>query len=102
MRLVGDFASLRLPKHRLVVLGILSLLILVIPYAWLDHYHITLWSVLGLGKVYSTGLTRAYWQLIHGHPVAAWHRNGLIYPVVSVVAFMLVKDVRALLKARAD
>lgn len=78
--------------------GGLTIVIFCVPYQWLAG--LSLWQRLGWESAPSIGLTRAYWLLIHGDPVAAWQRNGLIYAVCAVGACMLAHDTIILLKNR--
>ena len=71
--------------------SLLSTAIYLSHYHWLDH--LSLWGNLGWKQAPSIGLTRAYWLLLHGNAVAAWHRNWLIYAVLAVGLPIILKDV---------
>lgn len=82
--------SLQTPLSRLLVFGVLTIAIFFSSYDWLAH--LSLWDRFGLEWMPSIGLTRAYWLLIHGDPVGAWQRNGLIYLVLAVGLPILIRD----------
>jgi hypothetical protein len=65
-------------------------------FEWLAH--VSLWAKLGMDWMPSIGLTRAYWLVLHGDFVAAWHRNGLIYLVLLVGIPLLLKDIWQLVR----
>lgn len=79
-------------------IGVISCLVFIVPYAWLSN--LSLWQALGWEAAPSIGLTRAYWLLIHGDPIAAWNRNPLIYAVLPVVGAIIAKDIATLLAKR--
>ena len=60
------------------------------PYSWLAH--LSIWGAMGWKDAPSIGLTRAYWLLLHGQPVAAYARNGLIYPVLLIWIAIFLND----------
>lgn len=95
---VIECAALQTARGRLVVFTVLSLLIFLVPYHWLDH--LSVWGHLGLSKMPSIGLTRAYWRFLHGNPVGAWHRNPLIYVVLIVGVPLLARDALTLARKR--
>ena len=82
MHLVWEALTVQTPRGRLALFCSISLLVFCVPYRWLAH--LSLWQAIGWKTAPSIGLTRAYWLLLHGDPVAAWHRNWLIYPVLLV------------------
>lgn len=79
-------------------IGAISWLVFIVPYAWLSN--LSLWQALGWESAPSIGLTRAYWLLIHGDPIAAWNRNPLIYAVLPVVGAIIAKDIATLAAQR--
>jgi hypothetical protein len=89
-RLLGETVTLQTPRGRLLAFALLSLLIYCARYSWLAH--LSLWQDLGWRTAPSIGLTRAYWLLLHGHPVLAWRRNSLIYAVLAVGVPLLGYD----------
>lgn len=91
----GEILTLRTARGRLIAFGFLTTLIFMSPYHWLAQ--LSLWQHIGWHGAPSIGLTRAYWLIIHGHPVAAWHRNPLIYAVLIVGIPLLVRDAYTLL-----
>lgn len=78
-----------------MAIAVITCLVFVVPYAWLNN--LSLWQALGWESAPSIGLTRAYWLLIHGDPIAAWDRNPLIYAVLSVLGVIIAKDTVTLL-----
>lgn len=94
IRRVNGFASealsLRTPRARLVVFAVLSLVVLVSNYSWLEN--LSFWKFVGWESAPSIGLTRAYWLLLHGDVVAAWERNVLIFAVLAIGLPLLALD----------
>lgn len=93
-----EIIGLQSARGRLVFFCIITTAILVVPYSSLSN--LSLWQRLGLDWAPSIGLTRAYWLFIHLDPVAAWHRNPLIYAVLAIGLPLLGRDMRELLKQR--
>lgn len=90
LQLLREALALETPRGRLLMFSALTFVIFFSQYHWLDH--LSLWGNLGIHAP-SIGLTRAYWLLLHGHLSAAWHRNRLIYLVLSVGLPLLVFDI---------
>ncbi|MBC7581821.1 DUF2752 domain-containing protein [Aeromicrobium sp.] len=88
-QLALEILSLSSPRGRLLAFSLATVAIYFSHYHWLDH--LSIWGHLGIPSP-SIGLTRAYWLLIHGHPVASWHRNPLIYLVLAVGIPLLLMD----------
>lgn len=93
-QLLLEIISLSTARGRLLFFGLATLVILVMPYAWLAN--LSLWQRIGWESAPSIGLTRAYWLFIHGDPLAAWQRNWLIYPVITIVLILIITDYRKL------
>jgi hypothetical protein len=94
-KLFIEAITLKTARGRLLTFGILTSAIFFSRYHWLDH--LSIWGDLGIHHAPSIGLTRAYWLFIHGHPVAAWHRNPLIYLVLFIGLPLLIRDALKLL-----
>lgn len=97
-RLFLEAISLTTPRGRLCIIAVITGLVFLVPYSWLNN--LSLWQALGWESAPSIGLTRAYWLLIHGDPIAAWNRNPLIYAVLPVVGAIIAKDIATLLAKR--
>lgn len=95
LTVASETLTLRTARGRLIAFGFLTTLIFMSPYHWLAQ--LSLWQHIGWHGAPSIGLTRAYWLIMHGHPVAAWHRNPLIYAVLIVGIPLLVRDAYTLL-----
>ena len=93
-RLALEMVSLQTARGRLLTFLGLTAAVFVSHYHWLDH--LSLWGNLGFKHAPSVGLTRAYWLLLHGQPVAAWHRNWLIYLILCIGLPLLARDIRAM------
>lgn len=91
-----ELISLSTPRSRLCLWAIATIAIFILPYRFFEN--ISLWQRLGWDTAPSIGLTRAYWLLIHGDIIAAWHRNRYIYAVVAVGAVILTIDVYKIIK----
>lgn len=92
--------GLQSPSGRLVAFGAVSTLVYLLPYNFVGQF--SLWSRLGWESAPSIGLTRAYWLLLHGHPVSAWRRNWLIYLVLAILLPLLASDIWRLKQRRAE
>ncbi len=90
-RLFIELISLNTPYARISFWAIITFLVFIAPYRWLGN--LSVWQKLGWDSAPSIGLTRAYWLLIHGNPMAAWHRNSLIYLVILIGLPILAVDV---------
>lgn len=77
--------------------GLITLSVFFVPFDWLAQ--LSVWQALGVPSP-SIGLTRAYWLLIHGDPVAAWERNKLIFLVLAVGIPLLARDAFLIIKSR--
>jgi len=99
-RLLLEALSLQTARGRVLVFVLASVVIFCCRYHWLDH--LSLWGHLGFTHAPSIGLTRAYWLLLHGHPVDAWHRNRLIYAVLGVGLPLILRDVFKLARRTAS
>jgi Protein of unknown function (DUF2752) len=86
------------PTKRLATWAVLSTIIFLAPFSWLQH--LSLWQRLGLDWAPSIGLTRAYWHLLHGNPASAWQINPLIYAVITVGLPMLGRDICRVMQIR--
>lgn len=89
-QVISEIATLHTPRARLGLFGALTSAIYMSQFSWLAR--LSLWQHLGLDWVPSIGLTRSYWLLLHGDPLAAWHFNPLIYAVLAVGAPLLIHD----------
>ena len=96
---VMDFLTLQKPEFRLGFFGLVTMVLLVTPYQFLEQHHLSLYERLHIPSP-SIGLTRAYWKLIHGDFSGAWQRNKLIYAVVCIVLGIVVKDILELISKR--
>lgn len=99
-RLLLEAMSLHTARGRVLVFAAATVIIFFCRYHWLDH--LSLWGHLGLTHAPSIGLTRAYWLLLHGHPVDAWHRNRLIYAVLAIGLPLILRDALNLTRHRTS
>ena len=51
-------------------------------------------------KPYSSGITRAVSRLLHGDLIGAWNFNPLVYLIIPIVLFILIKDISYLIRTR--
>ena len=51
-------------------------------------------------KPYSSGITRALSRLLHGDTKGAWEFNPLVYLVIPIIIFILIKDIFYLAKTK--
>jgi len=96
-RLALEIISLSTARGRLAAFGLATSAIFFSQYHWLAN--LSLYGHLGIDSP-SIGLTRAYWLLIHGNPVAAWERNPLIFLVLAVGLPLIALDVMKVIKQR--
>jgi len=85
-----EIIGLQTPRGRLTCFAAITAAIYVMPFSLLKH--LSLWQLLHVNSP-SIGLTRAYWLIMHGSPVAAWHTNELIYLVLPVVLAISITDI---------
>lgn len=95
-KVLVETISLSTPRGRLIVFSLITLFVYLSKYEWLSN--LSLWKRIGWESAPSIGLTRAYWQLLHGSPVEAWRRNWLIYAVLFVVIVIMAIDLKSLTK----
>jgi hypothetical protein len=88
--LLVEVIGLQTPRGRLLFFAAVTFVVFVMPYSALSH--LSIWQALHVPSP-SIGLTRAYWKLLHGDPVGAWHRNHLIYLVLAVGLPLLARDI---------
>jgi hypothetical protein len=86
---------LQTARGRLLFFAVISLLIFVAPYEWLGR--LSIWQALNIPSP-SIGLTRAYHLLLHGDFEGAWQRNKLIFVVIAIGLFILVRDILTVMK----
>lgn len=91
-----EIITLQSARGRLGFAALAHTIILAVPFGWLSN--LSLYKALGLDWMPSIGLTRAYWQLLHGHLTAAWEQNWLIFPVITVGWLIIVLDIYRLAK----
>lgn len=89
-KLIVEIVTLSTAKGRLLFFALTTLIVFFVPYSWLNN--LSLWQRLGWHSAPSIGLTRSYHLIIHGDPVAAWHRNPLIYLVLLIWLAIMTKD----------
>ena len=90
---IVSIISLQTSRDRLLFFCIATCVIFLLPYQALSH--LSLWKALDIPSP-SIGLTRAYWLLIHGDPVASWERNRLIFAVLAVGLPIIIYDAVAI------
>jgi hypothetical protein len=93
-KLATEILTLGTARGRVWFFGIASVIVFLVPYNWLNN--LSIWQRIGWNSAPSIGLTRAYHLLIHGNPIAAWHRNPLIFLVIIVWFVIMVKDIQTL------
>lgn len=87
----SEAVTLSSARGRIFFFCMLTGILLIIPYHTLESTHLSVYAWLKLPSP-SVGLTRAYWKLIHGDVVGAWHRNALIFVIVAVWSFVMGRD----------
>lgn len=92
--------GLQTARGRVIALGLASFIIFILPYSVVGRF--SLLARLGWETAPSVGLTRSYWLLMHGDPVAAWHRNWLIFPILGILLVIIGRDIWSLIKASSD
>ncbi len=97
-KIAVEIISLSTPRGRLLFFIILTSIIFITPYRYLSG--LSLWQRIGWDWAPSIGLTRAYHLLIHGNLTGAWHRNPLIYLIISIGTVILFIDVYKLLSGK--
>jgi hypothetical protein len=97
-KIAVEIISLSTPRGRLLFFIILTFFIFLTPYKYLSG--LSLWQRIGWDWAPSIGLTRAYHMLIHGNFMGAWHRNPLIYLIITIGLMILAKDVYKLLSGK--
>lgn len=88
--------SLQTARGRLLFAGTAHLLLVIVPYHWLDN--LSLYKHLGIHHSPSIGLTRAYWLILHSHLAESWQRNWMIFPVLAVGWSIVALDCYQLLR----
>lgn len=88
--IVIEIVGLQTARGRLLFFAIVSMGIFFAPYDWLAH--LSIWQHLGIPAP-SIGLTRAYWRLMHGDIIGAYHRNPLIFAVLVIGLPLLAMDI---------
>jgi hypothetical protein len=92
--------SLARPLSRIIVFSLALGILALIPPEQLRIPIPSLYeTVLGITP-YSSGMTRAVSQLLHGHFAAAWMFNPLAYVLVSVALVMLGKDLYSIVQSK--
>ena len=89
--------SLQTAPSRLFFFTTITAVIYNVSYSFLDSAKLSLYERLHINAP-SIGLTRAYWKLLHGDAMGAWHRNKLIYIVVAILIGIVIRDIISLMK----
>lgn len=95
MQKVLNFLTLQKPESRLGFFGLVTFLLYLVPYNTLEKAHLSLYERLDIPSP-SIGLTRAYWKLIRADFDGAWDKNKLVYPVVAIVLYLIIHDIRTI------
>ncbi len=93
--------SLSKPLSRVIVFSLGLIILFVLPTEKLHYLPIrSAYESLFNFKPYSSGITRAVSRLLHGDVTGAWEFNPLVYLVIPLALFILIKDVLYLIKTK--
>ena len=86
--------SLSKPFSRIIVFSLGLIILFLLPTNKLHYLPVrSLYESIFNFKPYSSGITRAVSRLLHWDIIGAWNFNPLVYLVIPIVLFILVKDV---------
>ena len=86
--------SLSKPLSRVIVFSLGSILLFFMPTNKLNYLPVrSVYENVFNFKPYSSGITRAVSRLLHGDFSGAWDFNPLVYLVIPVALFILIKDI---------
>lgn len=94
---VIDVIGLQTPRGRLIFFAGVTFFIFMLSFEGLQALpDISLYKRFGIPSP-SIGLTRAFWHILHGDFISAYTQNRLIYPVLLVIAGIILNDIRYLI-----
>jgi hypothetical protein len=90
IEIILEIITLRTARGRLFFALFAHIILMIIPYAWLQD--LSLYKKIRVNSP-SIGLTRAYWLILHGELIDAWQRNWMIFPVLAVGWSIVILDI---------
>ncbi len=89
------------PFSRVIIFSLGLIILFFLPTNKLHYLPIrSLYESIFNFKPYSSGITRAVSRLLHGDVIGAWNFNPLVYLVIPIILFILVKDIIYLVKTK--
>src|SRR3989344_3976009 len=93
--------SLSKPFSRVIVFSLGLITLFFLPTNKLHYLPVrSLYESIFNLQPYSSGITRAVSRLLHGDIIGAWNFNPLVYLVIPIALFILVKDILYLIKTK--
>ena len=93
--------SLSKPLSRVIVFSFSLILLFFLPTNKLHYLPVrSIYESLFNFKPYSSGITRAVSRLLHGDAKEAWEFNPLVFLVIPIALFILIKDILYLIKTK--
>ena len=93
--------SLSKPFSRVIIFSLGLLILFLIPTKNLQYLPVrSVYESLFHFKPYSSGMTRAVSRLLHGDAMGALNFNPLVYLVIPIAIFILIRDVIYLIKTK--
>ena len=93
--------SLSKPLSRVIVFCSGLIILWLLPTNNLHYLPVrSIYESLFNFKPYSSGITRAVSRLLHADIKGAWNFNPLVYFVIPIVLFILIKDILYLIRTR--
>ena len=91
--------SLSKPLSRVIVFSFSLIILFFLPTNKLYYLPVrSIYESLFNFKSYSSGITRAVSRLLHGDTEGAWEFNPLVFLVIPIALFILIKDILYLIK----
>ena len=93
--------SLSKPLSRVIVFSLGLLILFILPTNKIQYLPVrSIYELFFHFKPYSSGITRAVSSFLHFDFKGAWNFNPLVYLVIPVAIFILIKDIIYLVKTR--
>ena len=93
--------SLSKPLSRIIVFSLGLIILFILPTDKLHYLPIrSVYESLFNFKPYSSGITRAVSRLLHGDIIGAWEFNPLVYLIMPITLFILIRDILYLIRTR--
>ena len=93
--------SLSKPLSRVIMFSSALIILFLLPTDKLHYLPIrSIYESILNFQPYSSGITRAVSNLLHGNIRKAWEFNPLVYLIIPIALFILVKDIVYLIKTK--